>query len=104
MCKMSLKTSGSMPIHGCDGIHASYDEAGDILSLFWGESKLYKDIGDALTDCFDSLKSFLLECGGSDAAQERDLQLLKSFIDLKDPKLEDVIVTKVRQALRYAIY
>ncbi|MBT1696076.1 DUF1837 domain-containing protein [Fulvivirgaceae bacterium PWU4] len=92
LCKMSLKTSSEMHVHGCDGIHANYDETDDILSLYWGESKLYKDIGSALTNCFNSLKGFLLDNGGSSGSQERDIQLVRSYIDLKDEKIEDAIV------------
>jgi hypothetical protein len=90
---MSLKTSPNMHVHGCDGIHASYDESADLLSLFWGESKLYKDLKSAVAACFESLKSFLLDNGGSKGSQERDIQLVRSFVDLGDERLENAIIT-----------
>lgn len=55
VAKMSLKTNREMPIHGSDGIHVRYfpDEAR--LFLYWGESKLYADIDDAITAAISSI-------------------------------------------------
>jgi len=92
LCKMPLKTNSQMHYHGVDGIHAEYDDRNNVLALYWGESKLYQDIGQAITACFNSLKEYLINPNGADSPQERDLQLVKDGLDLVDPKLEDAII------------
>lgn len=92
MCKMAHKTSPEMHVHGCDGIHAKYDAQDDILSIYWGESKLHESISSAVDECFDSMKKFLMDDGGSSSTQERDFQLMRNFIDLNDENLENAIV------------
>lgn len=92
LCKMNLKTSGQMHVHGCDGIHAKYDETSDLLSLYWGESKLYQTLDSGLTECLDSVKDFLLHADGNSSSQEREIQLVRSYIDLNDSDLEKAIL------------
>jgi hypothetical protein len=95
ICKMPLKTNKELHINGADGIHVSVDKntkGEDILSLYWGESKLYKNINKAISDCIDSLKNFILSDGGQDAPEERDLQLITDNLDLLDEKLEKVMI------------
>lgn len=58
MTKMSLKTSENVHVHGADAVHATLEENGN-LALYWGEAKMYDDIGNALTACFKSLTPFL---------------------------------------------
>lgn len=48
LAKMSLKTNSQMPVHGADGVHVSYSESEGVLNLYWGESKLYSDVGEAM--------------------------------------------------------
>lgn len=92
MCKMPLKTSKEMHFHGSDGIYAQFDNNTQKLSLYWGESKLYTSIDNAISKCLDSLKPFLIDDGGTDSAQERDLQLFRDNIDLCDPLLEQAFL------------
>lgn len=91
-CKMPLKTNAEMHYHGVDGIHAEFDVASDTLALYWGESKLYKNLEAGIKACFGSLKDFLLTPNSSRSPQERDIQLVKYGLDLNDEKLEDAIV------------
>lgn len=88
LAKMSLKTNPAVHYHGSDGIHATVDESTGKLAIYWGESKLYKNVNTAITKCFESLSPFLLGSGGIHARQERDLQLLRDGIDLADNDLE----------------
>lgn len=96
ICKMPLKTNAEVHYHGADGIHISAEtnpDGTDVLCLYWGESKLYKDIGRAIKDCVESLKDFLLSSGGSDSRAERDLQLIQESVHtLDDEKLENLLV------------
>src|SRR5690606_33218052 len=91
---MSLKTSVLLYYHGSDGIHVKFDETDNSLSLYWGESKMEQTISSGLKNCFDSLRSFLLDTYGHDSTQTRDLHLITSNIsdNLNNPKLEDILV------------
>lgn len=92
--KMSLKTSGQLHYQGADGIHIKYNKLDDSLSLYWGESKMEKTIYSGLKNCFESLKSFLLDTYGYDSTQTRDLHLITSNIseNINNPELEDLLV------------
>ncbi|MDY0904248.1 DUF1837 domain-containing protein [Pedobacter sp. CFBP9032] len=92
--KMSLKTSGQLHYQGADGIHVSYDSASSTLNLYWGESKMYSNMNDAMGKCMESLKGFLLDPQSSGSVQERDLQLITANIsaNVNDPDLEDALV------------
>lgn len=92
--KMSLKTSGRLHYQGADGIHINYDAATESLNLYWAEAKMYQNLNSAITECFDSLKGFLLDPQGCSSTQERDLHLITSNIqaNINDTVLEDLIV------------
>lgn len=93
LCKMSLKTSGQVHIHGVDGVHVDVNRQTGTLIVYWGESKLYKSIGSALKSSLAGLTKYLTDSGGSRSPLERDLCLLRDYLDLDDPKLEDAILT-----------
>lgn len=90
LSKMSLKTSGQLHYQGADGIHVGYDKEQRNLHLYWGESKMYKTINDAVSACVLSIKDYLL----NPQVQERDLQLITSNIssNVNDPVFEDLLV------------
>lgn len=88
--KMVLKTSSEMHVHGSDGIHAGVNGAGH-LTLYWGESKLYASVTDAIKECFASIAPFLCDSGGSGAEQDRDLQLLRDGVDLDNAILNNAM-------------
>jgi hypothetical protein len=84
ICKMSLKTNTRMHVHGADGLHAGVDPATGKLLLYWGESKIYADVADAVRECLASIRPMLSEY----SAGQRDLQLLQRHADLDAPELE----------------
>ena len=92
--KMSLKTSGQVHYHGADGIHVKYDTETKCLDLYWAEAKMYQNLNDAITNCFNSLKGFLLDTMSYNSTQERDLQLITANIqaNVNDTELEDLLV------------
>jgi uncharacterized protein DUF1837 len=92
--KMSLKTSGQLHYQGADGIHVKYDETNSSLNLYWGEAKMHKTINSAITECFESLKGYLLDPLGYKSTQERDVQLITSNINanVNNPDLEKLLV------------
>lgn len=86
LCKMDLKTDTRMHYHGADGVYAGVTPSGT-LKLYWGESKVYKNVGTAIHDCLASLAPFLIEQEHEDAERERDLILLSDKADLANPEL-----------------
>jgi hypothetical protein len=92
--KMSLKTSGQLHYQGADGVHVNYDSITSTLNLYWGESKMYSNMNDAMGECMKSLKGFLLDPQSSGSVQERDLQLITANIsaNVNNPDLEDALV------------
>lgn len=87
ICKMDLKTNAQMHYHGADGLYASVDEESSKLALHWGESKLYADISLGIKECFSSLAKLLLAEGGTGSSENRDLQLLKRYVNITDESL-----------------
>lgn len=92
--KMSLKTSGNVHYHGVDGVHVKFDDGTGNLVLYWGESKMHANLSKAITECFDSLKGFILDTYGHDSTQERDLQLITSNInnEVNNTPLENLLL------------
>ncbi|MER8706293.1 DUF1837 domain-containing protein [Mesorhizobium sp. M1088] len=86
LCKMDLKTDDRLHYHGADGVYAGVTPEG-VLKLYWGESKIYEDAGDAIRACLDSLAPYLIEPEHEGAERERDLLLLSDKVDLSDPTL-----------------
>lgn len=94
LSKMSLKTSPGLHYQGADGIHVGYDKEQENLHLYWGESKMYQRIQDAIDSCIESIQGFLLDAQGGMSVQERDLQLITSNIgaNVNDPDFENLLV------------
>lgn len=92
LCKMPLKTNPQVHYHGADGLYGDYDENTKKFCLYWGESKLYSNVDDALSKCFDSIKSLLIEEGATGTQRERDLTLFRDNIDFDNEKLEEAIL------------
>lgn len=76
IAKMSLKTSNNMHYHGLDGIHMGITQENK-LALYYGESKIYQDRTQAITECLKSIKPMLERDEDSE-----DLDLLTSYFDL----------------------
>gem|GEM_PF-279453 len=95
ICKMPLKTNSESHYQGVDGVHVSVDinsVGEEILSLYWGESKLHSSFSKAVSECVKSVKKLLLSEDGSGSDANRDLQLIQDNLDAVDEKLENAIV------------
>jgi hypothetical protein len=92
--KMALKTTGKVHYQGADGIHVNYDNLTQKLNLFWGESKMYKEMPRAMDDCLSSIKGYLLDPQSADSVQQRDLELITANIsaNVNDENLENALV------------
>ena len=84
LSKMSLKTSSQMHYHGVDGVHAMGLEDGR-LAVYWGESKLYADVTQAITQCMDSLAPILTHEG--EGGPLRDVLLVRDNLDAGSAEL-----------------
>jgi hypothetical protein len=91
VCKMHLKTSTNMPVHGSDAIHISYDEDTDMLCLYWGESKLRNEISTALDETCASIVNFISDTE-AEAPRERDLEIIRDHITIVDDNLKAEIL------------
>ena len=56
--KMELKTNHKDEVKGSDGIHARWNEELEVVDFYFGESKLYKKVSDALTSALKSVNDF----------------------------------------------
>ncbi|SEI21788.1 HamA C-terminal domain-containing protein [Pseudomonas asplenii] len=56
--KMELKTNRKLEANGSDGIHARWNGEDEIVDFYFGESKLYRKIDDAIVSALKSIESF----------------------------------------------
>ena len=56
--KMELKTNHKDEVKGSDGIHARWNPELELIDFYFGESKLYKKVADALTSALKSVNDF----------------------------------------------
>lgn len=56
--KMELKTNHKDEVKGSDGIHARWNKELEVVDFYFGESKLYKKVSDALTSALKSINDF----------------------------------------------
>jgi hypothetical protein len=89
LCKMPLKTSPSMHVHGVDGVHATMD--GNRLAVYWGESKLYQSATSAMSAAMTGVSEFLLSSGASGDRADRDLLLLRDNANLAGPEVTEAV-------------
>lgn len=76
--KMYLKTNNNMPVHGTDGIHLGYDEKNDLLTIYFGESKIYQNFSGAADAAFKSMSELLANAGQI----SREIEILNNLSDL----------------------
>lgn len=95
--KMALKTNANMPVHGLDGVHASFENG--IMTLFFLESKLTKtaaagaaDYAKSVSGFGSSRKQYLLEyeilsdLGNLDALADDDKDAALAYFDVYGTK------------------
>lgn len=90
LAKMCLKTNRNMPIHGADGLHVGYSGENKRLNLYWGEAKLYSDVGTAIQAAVTSIEKAL-----KDENVTYELKLVSRHIDLSglDPAKKTLILS-----------
>jgi hypothetical protein len=58
VAKMDLKTNPSLEVFGSDGIHMSWNASDEIVDLYFGESKIYQNVGSAISKAIESIENF----------------------------------------------
>jgi hypothetical protein len=90
-CKMYLKTSEAMPVHGSDSVHLARGSTAESVRVIWGESKLYQQLASALDEICGSINGFLSEAEGR-ANRDRDIDILKDHMDVEDPGWREALI------------
>lgn len=90
-CKMYLKTSEDMPVHGSDSVHLSKGSTADSVRIIWGESKLYQQLSSALDEICKSISGFLSDAEGR-TNRDRDIDILKDHMDVEDPEFRNALL------------
>ncbi|MFO0832378.1 MAG: DUF1837 domain-containing protein [Phycisphaerales bacterium] len=58
VAKIELKTNPALEVNGSDGIHMRWNATDNLVDVYFGESKMYTDVGAALTNAFKSIENF----------------------------------------------
>lgn len=91
-CKMYLKTSAEMPVHGTDGIHVRMPGSARAgVTLIWGESKVYQNLASALDAVCESLVEFI-GTPGSPGTRRHDLRVLRDHLDVPEGPAREAIL------------
>lgn len=77
--KMYLKTNANMPVHGTDGIHLGFDKASELMTIYFGESKIYTNFSEAADAAFESINELISNSGQI----SREIAILNNLSDLE---------------------
>lgn len=61
VAKMELKTNPNDEVKGSDGIHMAWNDADNVVEIYFGEAKLHKGISGGLSSAFESIEAFHAE-------------------------------------------
>ncbi|MEL4893647.1 DUF1837 domain-containing protein [Xanthomonas protegens] len=86
VAKMELKTNPSLEVNGSDGIHMTWSESDGLVDVYFGESKIYQDLGAALAAAIKSIDSFHEE----DILRHEFLLVTKQF-KYAHPEVQDFV-------------
>lgn len=89
LAKMSLKTDENLHYNGADGLFARVE--GDVLQIYFGESKTYKKRDAGVYDCVQSIAPILKDSSSQSGPAARDQILLRSHIDVNNTETEQII-------------
>ena len=87
-CKMFLKTSEKMPVHGSDSVHIRFSGEDNKLELIWGEAKLYKNLSDGLENALESIFSFV-DINNGRSSRDRDIDIIKDMPDVESEEMQE---------------
>ncbi len=87
-CKMFLKTSEKMPVHGSDSVHIRFSGEDNKLELIWGEAKLYQNLSDGLENALESIFSFV-DINNGRSSRDRDIDIIKDMPDVESEEMQE---------------
>lgn len=93
-CKMFLKTSEQMPVHGSDSVHIRMNGESDSLELIWGESKMYSELSTAFDEALKSIDGFTKVDSNSAATRaprERDIDIIKDMPNVPNEEMKKAL-------------
>lgn len=90
--KMELKTNHKDEVKGSDGIHMRWNEAEQVVELFFGEAKLYQDLQAALRSALKSIDGF-----HESEMYKHEFAMVTKHFKFADKEVQ----SEVRKLLRY---
>ena len=92
-CKMFLKTSEKMPVHGSDSVHIKIAGDNDKLELIWGEAKMYQSLSSAMDKAIKSIESFIGKNPDEldRPPRERDIDIIKDMPDVDSDEMKTAL-------------
>lgn len=88
--KMDLKTNFRMHVHGADGVHI--DPASKKPVLVISESKLKKDMGEAITDCIQSVETILSAKDNNGKPNiKNEIYIIRNHLNILDGELREAL-------------
>ncbi|WP_404939148.1 DUF1837 domain-containing protein [Pseudomonas sp. JDS08PS003] len=89
--KMELKTNRKLEANGSDGIHARWNEEDEIVDFYFGESKLYQKIDDAIISALKSIESFHL-----DEIYKHEFTMITKHFKYAEPEVQKAVTEHIK--------
>lgn len=86
VAKIELKTNPALEVNGSDGIHMKWNADDELVDVYFGESKMYGDVGNALTAAFASIESF-----HANGMREHEYSMVTKYFKGSDDHVKDAV-------------
>lgn len=86
VAKMELKTNSNDEVKGSDGIHIKWNEDDEVVDFYFGESKLYKQVSNALDEALKSVTSF-----HENEMYKHEFNMVTKFFKYANNEIKDAI-------------
>lgn len=88
--KMELKTNRKLEANGSDGIHARWNETDEVVDFYFGESKLYRNIDDAIYSALTSIEKF-----HADEIYKHEFTMITKHFKYADPEVQAAVTEHI---------
>jgi hypothetical protein len=86
VAKMELKTNPNDELKGSDGIHMCWNEQDKLVDLYFGEAKLYRDVGSAITSALKSIDTF-----HDNDMHQHEFSMVTKHFKYADPNVKNAV-------------
>lgn len=86
VAKVELKTNPALEVNGSDGIHMRWDPEDALVDIYFGESKMYASVSDALINAFKSIESF-----HANGMRAHEYAMVTKFFKGADDNVKDAV-------------